>query len=93
MIEEETQAMSDDKNPEDEEPSPGEEIAAVFANQFYAVATKSFTRITFGESVIGDRTFYRNAIVLPTDDARELAELLLKLIRELDAEDAHASPA
>jgi hypothetical protein len=47
--------MSDQKKPEDdeEEPTPGEEIYAVFANQFYAVATKGFTRIVFGESVTG----------------------------------------
>jgi hypothetical protein len=85
---EEAVSMSDDKKSEDREPTPGEEIYAIFANQFYAVATKAFIRIVFGEIVTGNRSFYRSAVVLPTDDARELAELLLKLIRDLGEEDA-----
>ena len=72
-------------------PSPGEEVYAIFADRFYVVATDVFTRIAFGEAPTGVQEFYRTAVVLPTKDARYLAELILRLIRELGEEDAKRS--
>jgi hypothetical protein len=77
-----------DTKEEQEGPTPGEEIYAIFADRFYVVATTTITRIAFGEAPTGMREYYRTAVVLPTKDAKELAELVLRLIRELEMDDA-----
>ena len=74
----------------DKEPTPGEELYAVFANDFYVVATEDFAQIIFGETVTEGRTFYRSAFVMPTANARQMAEAVLRLIRQVETGDADA---
>jgi hypothetical protein len=79
---------SDEKEEAARGPLPGDDIYASFANRFHVIATEGFTRIVFGESPSGGQTFYRLAVVLPTEDAKNLGEVLLDLIRQLNEEDA-----
>jgi hypothetical protein len=79
---------TDEKGEEIRASLPGDDIYAVFANRFHVIATEGFTRIVFGESPSGGQTFYRLAVALPTEDAKNLGEVLLDLIRKLNEDDA-----
>ncbi len=62
---------------------PGREIAPIFSNRFFVTSVGSTTRIAFGEYVVGNPevdTIYHHAVVIPTQDARALAELLARII-------------
>jgi hypothetical protein len=91
---------SDERNPTDPPPEGAIELViseglpAIFVNRFYVTANPSFTRIIFAERVVGDqrRDLARTVIVIPTADARELAELLISLIRSLDHENGSLRP-
>ena len=74
------------------EPTPGEDVYAIFADRFYVISNAGHTRIAFGEAPTGAREFYRMAVVLPTVEAKRLAELILRLIRELDEEEDVRQP-
>ncbi len=68
------------------QPVPGEELPALFANRFYIVAGPRTTRIAFGEGVENGSSRYRSAVVLPMDDAKELAQMLSELIRKVESQ-------
>lgn len=55
---------------------------ATFTNRFYAAAGKDVTRVAFGEKML-ETTLYHSAIHIPSDDAWELAVLLVKLIAKV----------
>ena len=59
---------------------PATDIQATFSNASYVLATEDFTRIAFGESIADDiPDKFRVAIVMPTKDARDLANFILKI--------------
>jgi len=64
-----------------DEPTPGDNIAATFANQFYVFTDGAVTRLAFGE-IVGTRTIYHTALVIPTGTAKEFADLLQRIIEE-----------
>lgn len=57
-------------------------VPATLTNRFYAVAGKDVTRVAFGEKML-ETTLYHSAIHMPSDDAWELALLLVKLIAKV----------
>jgi hypothetical protein len=61
----------------------GDGLPAIFVNRFYVTSNPSFTRIIFAERAEDNRDLSRVIVVLPTSDARELGELLQRVIREL----------
>jgi hypothetical protein len=76
---------------EQSQPVPGEELPALFANRFYIVAGPRTTRITFGEGIDNGASRYRSAIVLPMDDAKQLAEVLADLLRKVEVQSQGAA--
>jgi hypothetical protein len=60
----------------------GSELTPIFANRFYVLVTPSVTRVAFGEFVAGDPdsdTNFHTAMVMPTPQALQLANLILEL--------------
>jgi hypothetical protein len=64
------------------------DIAATFVNAFYVAVSDEFTRIAFAETLDGNPSRYRWAVVLPTKEARDLA----KILTDLTAPGPPASP-
>ena len=71
--------------PENERANPRQsmEPPAVFANGYHVVASPPLVRIAFAESTEGVRAVYRSAIVMAADDAKGLANAILRLVTEL----------
>jgi len=65
---------------------PNQDRPSLFVNRFYAGVSPDMTRISFGETVDGTKTAYHTAIIMSTSDAKELADLILKLIKLNQAE-------
>jgi len=74
------------------EPVPGAELPALFANRFYVLANERTTRIAFGEHVDRGAVHYRTAITLPMEDAKQLVDVLNDVIRQVEAQ-AGAAPS
>ena len=70
------------------EPVPGAELPALFANRFYVLANERTTRIAFGEHVDRGDVHYRTAITLPMEDAKQLVDVLSDVIRQVEAQAA-----
>jgi hypothetical protein len=69
------------------------DLPATFTNTFNVTMNQAYTRITFGEHLVGDpdrNTVFRSSIVLLTADAVNLATLILQLFEK--AKEAKASP-
>jgi hypothetical protein len=64
----------------------GEGLPAIFVNRFYVTCNPTFTRIVFAERVSTNLDLSRTILILPTADARELGELLGRLISTLTGE-------
>lgn len=71
-----------DKKRLKEETNLARKIPALFADFFFAESTSRYVRISFGEARDEDvpETQYRMAVVLPMDDARELAKVLMDIV-------------
>ena len=62
-------------------------LPAIFVNNFYVAGTASGIRIAFAESAeqpIGPQ--YHAAVVLPVEDAKELARIVLRIVSEIENE-------
>ena len=78
----------------------GSELTPIFANRFYVLVTPSVTRVAFGEFVAGDPdvdTNFHTAMVMPTNNALQLAKLILELhekniARNRDSTDTRDGP-
>jgi len=59
------------------------DLPAIFANQFALIVNPQTVRITFGdEPMTGRVPVVHTAVVMKTSDAKQLGELLLKLIAQ-----------
>ncbi len=81
--------MADAQKTEEEEKAANK-LAPSFTNRFFVRTGTLFTRISFGEDVLGDIN-YHLAITMPTADARLLAELILDLLKKLPSPPAGPS--
>lgn len=62
-------------------PSPGEEVIGVYTNYFYANVQADMTRLVFAEhDPHSKNVHYRAAVVMTTENAKLLIELLTRLI-------------
>jgi hypothetical protein len=64
---------------------PGLNLTPVFANKFTVTVTPLFTRIAFGEFIVGDQekdVRYHTATTIPTLDATELGQLITAVISQ-----------
>ena len=59
-----------------------QKLPAIFSNRFNIGLNARHTRIIFGDAFIGTDTKYHTSIVMPTEDVKELAQLILRLIEE-----------
>jgi hypothetical protein len=82
------------QNPNEGSPLPkqelfGENLPALFSNQFHVSVVGGMTRIVFGELIFGggDHMFPRSVVVIPTDRAAELSSLIMRVI-QIAAENA-----
>jgi hypothetical protein len=91
---EEKQTGAGEVQKEKEEDS-ATELASKIAAQQSAIYTTAFLveienphlfRLTFAEGTVAERSKIRSAIVMPTDDVRELARILNSLLSKMDAE-------
>ena len=60
----------------------GADLAPIFANRFYVLVGPATTRTAFGEFITGDPssdTNFHSAHVMPTENAVQLAKLILEL--------------
>ena len=68
-------------------------LTPAFANRVYVLVRPDTTRIAFGEYVAGDPeldTSFHTALVMPTQDALALANLILQLFEKNQARHAQA---
>jgi hypothetical protein len=65
-----------------DEKVPALNVPALFANDFYVVADPATSRVIVGEKVGTAPTNYHTVLVMPTADARSLAQLILELSDE-----------
>ena len=59
-----------------------QKLPAIFSNRFNIGLNANHTRIIFGDAIIGMDAEYHTSIVMPTEDAKELAQLILQLIEK-----------
>ncbi|MEK7994669.1 MAG: hypothetical protein AAB403_12765 [Planctomycetota bacterium] len=55
-------------------------VPAVLVNRFQALRTKDLVRLSFAETFPGHPEFYRFAVALTFEDAKQLGELLTQLV-------------
>jgi len=65
-----------------------QQLPAVFINRFFLSVGPILTRISFGETIDGTDVTFRTAIIMPTSDAKELADLIYGLAAKNSRETA-----
>ena len=65
---------------------PGSNLQSTYANRFHVTIHGATVRIAFGESIMGV-DHYSTALTMLTNNAVELAEVILKLVREASQPD------
>jgi hypothetical protein len=62
---------------------PGVDIQPQFVNRFHVLVNARDTRIIFGDAAVGvEQSFFHSSVVMSTENAAALAELLNKLIKQ-----------
>jgi hypothetical protein len=69
-----------------EDSLPGSWLPAVYADRFTSMLGDPLTRLAFGEAVTLKEINYRSVLVMTTNDAIALANLILELVRKRKAE-------
>lgn len=64
---------------------PGAHLPSILSNRFNVTVGPHLTRFAFGEAVVGTAATYHLAVSMSTVDAKELAELILKLVKTVEA--------
>lgn len=66
------------------DPAPeGEKLVAAFVNCFQVRMGPQVTRITLGEALTGMEANYHTAVVMLTSDAKELSDLITRMLEQL----------
>jgi hypothetical protein len=58
------------------------DMVSLFTDTYYARAGIYTTRINFGEIIVPGKTKWHTALCLPTPDAMQLAQMLIKLCEQ-----------
>jgi hypothetical protein len=71
------------------EPDPIEpirEVTAIYVDSFFVSVTPIITRLSFAETTNEGESIWRTAVVLPTSDAKELAQVIVDLATKHEEE-------
>jgi hypothetical protein len=65
----------------------GQALVPTFANQVHVITGAEVVRLTFGEALLGiDGIRFDTAVVIPTSMARGMADLILRMLTDQDAQ-------
>ena len=84
-------ADTDSKQAGETKLSPGADLTSAYASYFHVRVTPNITRIVFGDNVPGEPPRFHTALVVTTENALILADLIQKIAKE--NREKNASPA